>query len=59
MQGNLENTVGNIILGWLETHQIGNACDAAVAKKLSQRIVTRLDRKGLIVNNGEKIKEPE
>lgn len=44
----LEQKLYNWILSWLDTHDIGPACNEAVARKLAQRIATRLGRAGML-----------
>ena len=51
----LEQYLFKVILGWLDTHPTGKACNAAIAKKLAQRIETRLDRAGMITKDGDKV----
>ena len=50
----LEMFLFKVILGWLDTHPPGKACNEAIAKKLAQRIETRLDRAGMITKDGGK-----
>ncbi len=52
----IEQKICSIILSWLDTHTIGAACKEAVAKKLSQRIKTRLDQAGMITKDTGKEK---
>lgn len=58
MSKGIEFILYKIIFDWLETHEIGPACNAATAKRLSQRIATRLDRAKMITKDGDKVKEP-
>lgn len=55
----LETFLFKIIHGWLDTHQIGSACNEAIAKKLAQRIETRLDRAGMITKDGNSVLLPQ
>ena len=57
MSKEIEQKIYGIILSWLETHEIGNACNEAIAKKLAQRIDTRLDRAG-VLNQPEQPGQP-
>lgn len=52
----LEMFLHRIILSWLETHPVREACKEAVAKKLSQRIETRLTQAGMITKDNGNVK---
>ena len=55
MPTELEVFLYKIIVGWLDTHETGNACKEAVAKKLAQRIETRLHRANMTTTDGKKV----
>lgn len=55
----LEMFLFKVIHGWLDTHPPGKACNEAIAKKLAQRIETRLDRADMIIKDAGKEKITE
>lgn len=55
----LEVFLYRIILSWLDTHAVGEACKEATAKRLSQRIETRLDQAGMVTKNNGNVKITE
>jgi len=55
----LETFLFKVINGWLDTHPTGQACNEAIAKKLAQRIETRLARAGMITKDASKEKITE
>ena len=55
----LETFLFKVILNWLSTHPPGKACNEAIAKRLSQRIESRLNQARMIVKDGDKEKIAE
>lgn len=55
MPTKLEEFLFKVIKGWLDTHPPGRACNEAIAKRLAQRIETRLDRAGMIMKDDNKV----
>ena len=54
MSDKLNLLIAKVICGWMDTHDYKTACKEAVAAKLSERIITRLDRAQLLVErNGD------